>query len=101
MIRDTPTTGVDADRKLRAEALIASHRAMLDLACETAKGSLLEPRIRFQAERLRQRCDQHEGWLARPHSDPGHTLGMLGENGFAPAVRDVLRQAQFAGRKAA
>lgn len=81
--QDVPETPAD-----RFNALVASHRAKLD---EADRLTDFAP-VRIMAADLRCRIDAHEGWAEQSGL---YDTGMIGPNGFGPAVDDALRQARF------
>lgn len=70
------------------DALIASHRAALDLAVQATDF----PTVIARVGELRRRIN----WFERHGRETA--LGGLGENGLAPAIEQTLRSALFHGK---
>jgi hypothetical protein len=90
----------DAEDMAELETLLAGHRATLqrviDLAAEPRTDRLTQRMLDVRAKRARFYLRRIEVALKRPvlHPTHGH-LGLWGENGLAPTIRDLASSAEF------
>jgi len=90
----------DAEDMAALEKLLAGHRATLQrviaLAAEPRTDRLTQRMLDVRADRARLYLRRIEAALKRPvlHPTHGH-LGLWGENGLAPTIRDLASSAEF------
>jgi hypothetical protein len=103
---ECPSHWTDAERRafvvekkgLEIPALLSAHRTALEAMIEANARAEVNRVTRIILDSLDEQARKYLRLVARHEADPDTgpygTVGALGENGAAPAIRDLVRQAE-------